>query len=143
MDLDSDREIERIIYIGAIIAMIAGVIIAVYLIRMHTQQSYSEIYIYPNSYTNYINRSKLPKEFSFRYGIRSHELREETYEINIYLGDTLVKSKEVKIKKGGTFEENETILIPRNITFPTKVKIVVSVDNTVYEAHIWLKEESH
>ncbi|MBO8183021.1 MAG: hypothetical protein H0Z28_09555 [Archaeoglobus sp.] len=138
-----DEEIENIMFKAAIIAMIAGVIVAAYLIWLNSQESYSALYIYPESYSNYINKSELPKDVLFTYGIKSYETSDKIYHISIFLGNKLVKYKEVKIKRGETFEENESVTVYPNTTFPVKVKIVAEVNGVTYEVHFWLKEMPH
>ena len=133
-------ELEDIIFKAAIVAMVASAIVAIYLVWLTSQESYSALYIYPGTYSNYINASELPKEISFKYGIKNYETGDRVYKVTIFLGNLMVKSKEIKVKKGETFEEEERIVVPKNITFPVKVKITAEVDGTIYEAHFWLKE---
>lgn len=142
-DKRESEDVEDLMLKAAIIAMVIGVIVAAYLIWLNMQESYSALYIYPGSYSNYVNKSELPKEISFIYGIKSYETRDKIYKISIFLGNKLIKSKEVEIKRGETFEENESIIIPVNTTFPAKVRIVAEVEGVVYDVHFWLKEISH
>jgi|GEM_PF-1351897 uncharacterized membrane protein len=135
-----DEELEKIMFRAAIVAMVIGVMVAAYLIWLNMQESYSALYIYPESYSNYINVSELPKEVSFVYGVRSYETKDKVYRISIFLGNKIVKSKEVLIKKGETFEEEESVIVPKNVTFPVKVRIVAEVESIIYDVHFWLKE---
>jgi len=137
---ESREDVEDLMLKAAVIAMVIGVVVAAYLIWLNSQESYSALYIYPGSYSNYINTSELPKEISFIYGIKSYETRDKTYKVSIFLGDKLIKSKEIEIKRGETFEENESIVIPVNTTFPAKIRVVAEVEGVVYEVHFWLKE---
>ncbi len=129
---------EKIIFKSAIGAIVVGVIVAAYFIWLSSQETYSAVYIYPESYTNYVNPGNI---ISFRYGIACYEAKETRYEIRIYLGDELVRTKEITLKKGEVWEDNESIILPENITLPTKVRIVVRTDNTVYEVYFWIKEK--
>lgn len=65
--------------------MIVGAIVAIDLIWMNFQEIYSSLYIYPNSYENYINSSQLPKEVFFTYGVKSHEHVSKIFKVNIFL----------------------------------------------------------
>ncbi|WP_202320054.1 hypothetical protein [Archaeoglobus neptunius] len=136
---ETDEAYDGIIQKSAMVAMIVGVAIAAFLIWSSLQESYSAVYIYPDSYTNYINVSDLPKEITFRYGIVSHETRDEVYKISIFLNGKLIKSKQVKIKRGETFEELESVTIPKNVKLPAKVSVVVEVGKDTYEAHFWIR----
>ena len=139
-DNDDSYDSDSIIQKTAALAMVIGGIVAAILIWSSLQESYSAVYIYPDSYSNYINISELPKEITFRYGITNHETKDEDYEIGIFLNDVLVKSKKVTIKRGGSFEEFESITIPENINLPAKVSVVVEVSGSTYEAHFWIRE---
>lgn len=134
-----DEETEKIMFRSAMIAMVAGLIVVGYLIWLSYQESYSALYIYPGSYSNYVNLSELPKEVSFVYGIKSYEREDKVYHVKIYLGDSLVKSKEVFLRSGETFEEREYVTVPKSVKLPIKVKVVAEVDGVTYEVHFWLK----
>lgn len=137
---DESYDFDSIIQKTAVLAMVMGAIVAAILIWSSLQESYSAVYIYPDSYSNYINVSELPKEITFRYGITNHETTDEDYKIGIFLNDMLVKSKKVTIKRGESFEEFESITIPENINLPAKVSVVVEVSGSIYEAHFWIRE---
>ena len=133
-----DEEIENIMFKAAIVAMVIGVIVAAYLIWVTAQESYSALYIYPESYSNYVNPGDT---VTFRYGIASHEIRETKYTVRFYLGNQLVKTKQIVLKSGEVWEENESITLPENITFPTKVRIEADANGVIYEVHFWLKKK--
>jgi uncharacterized membrane protein len=133
-----DAEIESIMFKAAIVAMIIGVIVAAYLIWVTAQESYSALYIYPESYSNYVNPGDT---VTFRYGIASYEIGETKYTVRIYLGNELVKTKEIVLQSGEVWEENESITLPKNLTFPTKVRIEADANGVIYEVHFWLKKK--
>ncbi|RLI78396.1 hypothetical protein DRP05_07425 [Archaeoglobales archaeon] len=133
-------EIERVITKAAIVALCIGTIVASYLIWVNAQESYSALYLYPETYKNYVDPSNLPTNVSFVYGIKSYEIKETTYSVNVYLGDLLMKSKKIVLKSGEVFEENESIKVPKGTKFPIKVRIVAEANGNVYEVHFWLKE---
>lgn len=136
--MGNDEELERIMMRSAIIAIIIGVVVAAYLIWVMAQESYSALYIYPESYSNYVNPGDVVK---FRYGVKSYETRETSYTLKIYLGSKLIKVKRFKLKPGEVWEENESVKLPENIKFPTKVMLVLYANNRTYEVHFWLKEK--
>ncbi len=131
-----DEEFERIMMKSAIIAMVTGVIIAGYLVWMMSHESYSALYIYPDSYSNYVKPGDV---VTFRYGVKSYEIHETQYFLKIYLGNKLIKVKKFKLRPGDTWEENESVKLPKDIKFPTKVMLVLTANNRTYEVHFWLK----
>ncbi|AKG92439.1 hypothetical protein GAH_00204 [Geoglobus ahangari] len=136
-ELQMDEELDRIMFRSAIAAMIVGLVVAGYLLWLTSQESYSALYIYPDSYSNYVKPGEV---VTFRYGIECHERGEAHYTIRIYLGDQLLKTREVVLRSGDVWESNESITLPQNISFPTKVRIEAEVNGAVYEVHFWLKE---
>ena len=133
-----DAEMEDIMFKAAIVAMVLGVIVAAYLIWLTAQESYSSLYVYPDSYSNYVNPGDT---VTFRYGIASYEIKETKYTVKFYLGDKLVKTKKIVLRSGEVWEENESITLPENITFPTKLRIEADANDVTYEVHIWLKKK--
>jgi hypothetical protein len=118
-----------------IIAIIIGIAVTIALIYYTGQESYSDLYIYPDSYSNYVEGSTV----SFTYGVRSFEIAETRYELNVFLGEQLVNQKEFRLEKGGKLEETISINVPDNTEFPVKVKIVVKMNNRENSVHFWLK----
>jgi hypothetical protein len=69
-----DKLIERTI----ILACIIGVIVAASLIWASFQESYSALYIYPDSYSNYVEAGDT---ISFVYGVKSFETKGTKYNL--------------------------------------------------------------
>ncbi|ADC66064.1 hypothetical protein Ferp_1926 [Ferroglobus placidus DSM 10642] len=119
-----------------IAATILSVVLMSYLLWVSSQERYTTIYIYPDSYTNYAKPGSVVK---FKYGIYCHEGKETEYLIKVYLGEKLVKSKEIMLKNGESREENESIVLPQNISLPVKVRVEAVTENSVYDAYFWIK----
>jgi uncharacterized membrane protein len=138
--MSSENDIDPIdeIMVKSIILSIAiGVAATVFLIWDTTQEYYSALYIYPDSYSNYVNPGDT---VTFRYGVKSYEKGEMEYTLQIYLGNELIKTKKFTLKSGETWEENESIVLPENMKFPTKVMLVLNANGKTYEVHFWLRE---
>jgi len=132
-------QFEQMIMRSVIVAIIIGAGVTVFLLWMISQESYSALYIYPDSYSNYVRPGDV---VTFKYGVKSYETNEVNYTLKIYLGDKLIKVKRFRLKSGETLEENESLKLSEKIKFPVKVMLVLAVSNRTYEAHFWLKEKS-
>lgn len=132
-------QFEQMIMRSVIVAIIIGAGVTVFLLWMISQESYSALYIYPDSYSNYVRPGDV---VTFKYGVKSYETNEVNYTLKIYLGDKLIKVKRFRLKSGETLEENESLKLSEKIKFPVKVMLVLAVNNRTYEAHFWLKEKS-
>jgi len=135
---DDSEPIDELMVKAAIVAMVLGVIVAAYFIWITSQESYSALYIYSKSYSNYVNPGET---ITFRYGVKSYEIKETEYVLRIYLGNELVKTEKFTLKSGEVWEENESIVLPENMTFPTKVMLVLDANGKTYEVHFWLKRK--
>jgi len=114
--------------------MVAG-----FLIWASLQESYSALYIYPDSYSNYVEAGDT---VSFVYGVKSFEIKQTKYNLQIYLGNELKDKKEFWLNSGETREETETITLPEEVRFPIKVKLVLEANGRTYDVHFWLKKKS-
>lgn len=137
-DDSESSAIDELMVKAAIVAMVLGAIVAAYLIWISMQESYSALYIYPESYSNYVNPGET---VTFRYGVKSYETKETEYFLRIYLGSELIKTKRFTLKSGEVWEENESIVLPANMSFPTKVMLVLDANGRTYEVHFWLKRK--
>lgn len=118
-----------------VISILAGVIIASVLIMEKKEDSFSSLYIYPESYTNFPSDDTI----SFMYGIMSHEKERTGYELEVYVDDRLVDKKRLEIDPGEKQEENETLRIA-GIKFPAEVVLVLISPSQRYSARYWLKD---
>ena len=128
--LHNSSEMERAIAIS----ILAGVIITSVLIIEKQEGSFSSLYIYPESYTNFPTDDTV----SFMYGIRSHERERTGYELEIYVDDRLVDKKSFEIDPGEKHEENVTLQIA-DINLPSEVVLVLVSPYQRYSARYWLK----
>jgi uncharacterized membrane protein len=133
------QEMDRLIEKTIIIACIIGIIVAVFLIWASSQESYSSLYIYPDSYSNYVEAGDT---VSFVYGVKSFETTRTKYNLQVYLGNELKDKKDFWLNCGETREEDEIITLPEGLTFPIKVKIVLEANGRAYDIHFWLNEKS-
>ncbi|MCX9011095.1 MAG: hypothetical protein OIN66_08230 [Candidatus Methanoperedens sp.] len=116
------------------ISILAGVIITSVLIIEKKDESFSSLYIYPESYTNFPANDTV----SFMYGVRSHERERTGYGLEIYVDNRLVDKKNFEIEPGEKHEENET-LQTRGIKLPVEVVLVLVSPSQRYSARYWLK----
>ncbi len=121
-----------------VVVAVLSIILLSYLLWVGSQEKYSIVYIYPQSYSNY---AKPGESVSFKYGIYCREGGESSYVVKIYVGNELLKTERINLKDGETWEKNETVQIPSDVSLPVKLRVVVEVDGREYEAYFWLKEE--
>lgn len=129
-----EGELDKIIGKAIILACILGLIVTLWLVMAIREESFSALYLRPESYSNYVEGN----EVSFAYGVRCFENQKTRYELEIFLGDELVDKKEFEMEKGEN-EWTETIDIPNEIEFPVKVRLVLKANDEVYDTHFWLK----
>lgn len=126
----------NIIWKATLAAIVIGVIVTLILITAMREESYSALYIKPDSYTNYIKEDKV----SFTYGVQCFENKETRYDLKITLGETPITEKEFTLEgKGKELVDNISFDIPKDIEFPVKVKLLLTANNINYSTHYWLK----
>lgn len=118
-----------------VISILAGVIIASVLIIEKKEESFSSLYIYPESYTNFPAGDTI----SFMYGIMSHERERTGYELEVYVDNRLVDKKRLEIDPGEKHEANET-LQAAGVKFPAEVVLVLVSPFQRYSVRYWLKD---
>ena len=129
-----EGELDKIIGKAIILACILGLIVTLGLVMAIKEESFSALYLRPESYSNYVEGN----EVSFVYGVRCFENQKTRYALEIFLGDELVDKKEFEMEKGEN-EWAETIDIPNDIEFPIKVRLVLRANDEVSDTHFWLK----
>lgn len=139
MSQSEESEMDVLIKRTMVIACVIGVAVAAYLIWATYQESYSALYLRPESYSNYVHAGD---DVSFVYGVQCFENKPTKYDLKIFLGNKLVKEREFELKRGEVHEEQETIHVPEDTTFPTKVRLVLEANGRTYDVHFWLKEAS-
>jgi hypothetical protein len=133
------QEMDKLIEKTIVLACIIGVVVAAFLIWASYQESYSALYIYPDSYSNYVNAGET---ISFVYGVQSFETKRTKYALWIYLGDELRDTEEFWLESGEIREEPEMMTLPEEITFPIKVELMLEANDRSYAVHFWLKEDT-
>lgn len=133
------QEMDRLIEKTIILACVIGVVVAAYLIWASSQESYSALYIYPDSYSNYVEAGDT---ISFIYGVQSFETKRTKYELQMYLRNELIDEKEFWLESGEIHEEKEMMTLPEEITFPIKVRLMLEANGQSYDVHFWLKEKA-
>ncbi|MEA3254328.1 MAG: hypothetical protein U9Q22_00655 [Candidatus Altiarchaeota archaeon] len=130
------EQVDNIIGKAVLAAIVIGVIVTLILVTAMREESYSALYIKPDSYTNYIKEDKV----SFTYGVQCFENKKTRYDLKIILGETLITKKEFTLEgKGKELVDNISFDIPGDIEFPVKVKLLLTANNMNYSTHYWLK----
>lgn len=124
-------ELEKII----IFSIISGVAIVGILITEISDERFSSLYIYPDSYTNYPEGDTV----SFIYGFKSNETERTSYDLKFFLDSKLINEKHFELDQGEVHEEKETLDIS-GVIFPAKVRLVLKSPSNTYETHYWIKK---
>ena len=130
-----NKEADKIIWKAAIIAIILGIIVTAFLIMEAKKESYSSLYLKPDSYQNYINANTV----SFTYGVQSYETKRTSYDLKVFLGENQVTGKQFTLEPGQTAEDNISFEIPPDSTFPQKILLNMSANNKEYSVHFWVR----
>jgi hypothetical protein len=128
-----NENINLIIY-ATILAIVLGIITAGFFIFVD-KESYSAVYIIPNSTIYDSNDHSL----SFEYGVRSFETGKTDYQLNIYSAEMQVNTKQFSLNNGEILEERIKIMIPPSTQFPDKISLQLNTGKTLEEVHFWLK----
>jgi hypothetical protein len=123
-----------VITYAVIIAIALGILTSYFFIFVD-KESYSAIYIIPNS-TIF---DATEKSVFFGYGVRSFETSRTDYILNIYSADTQITTKNFSLNNGEIFEENIKIPLPQNTRFPDKISLRLNTGKTQEEVHFWIK----
>lgn len=131
-----DKAIDDLIWKAVLAAIIIGIVVTVILVMAIQEESYSALYLKPDSYSNYLEDN----EVSFIYGVKCFEKEETRYWLSVFLEETLVTEKEFMLQgKGDEIEDTITFDVPKDIEFPVKVIILLNANNQNYSTHFWLK----
>ncbi len=130
---EQNQAMEKIIGKTVLAAIIIGLIVTSYFI-LQGGETFSALYIKPDSYNNYINGSYA----SFTYGVGCYEGKPTDYTTDIFLGEESIGKNQFRMSSGEK-EWNVGFNVPDNIEFPVKVKVVLTTEDTEYETHYWLK----
>ena len=123
-----------IITYAAIIAIVLGILTS-YFFLFVDRESYSALYIIPNSTTFDATTNSI----FFSYGVRLFETGRIDYELVMYSADVPVNTKKFSLNNGEIFEEQVKIILPQNTHFPDKISLKLNTGKTTEEVHFWLK----
>ena len=127
---------EGIIWKATLAAVALGVVITALLLAATSSESYSTLYLKPNSYSNYVSG----KTVSFTYGTESFENRKTDYTLKVFLGSVQVAQKDFSINgKGDIAEDTISFEVPPKTEFPINVLITLDTSQQAYSTHFWLK----
>jgi hypothetical protein len=136
MQAAKDKPSDEIIGKAAVAAIVIGVLVTIVLVLEAGNDSYSSLYLKPDSYSNYITG----KTVSFTYGVQCFETKRTDYDLSVFLNETQVAQKQFSIEsKGKSLEDNISFEVPGNTVFPVKVSILLTANGKTYSTHFWLK----
>ena len=118
----------------AIAIVIAAILFASVLFIVSTEEKYTSLYLYPESYTNYPEGTTV----SFIYGIQSFEKESLQYTVNIYVDESQKESKMYELDPGDVFEEKITVDI-MGVNLPARVRVELVSPYNTYETYFWIK----
>lgn len=132
----SENQKDDIMWKPALAAIAIGVLVTAYLVLETRNESYSALYIKPDSYSNYLNASSV----SFTYGVQCFENAPTQYNLKVFLDETQVMDKNFMIDgKGKVLEDTISFEAPKDLTFPAKVALNLTANGQSYSTHFWLK----
>jgi hypothetical protein len=123
-----------IITYAVIIAISLGILTSYFFIFVD-KESYSALYIIPNS-TIF---DATDNSVFFGYGVRSFETGRTDYEFNMYSADVQVGNKKFSLNPGEILEEQVKIILPKDTQLPDKISLKLNTGKTIEEVHFWLK----
>jgi hypothetical protein len=123
-----------VITYAVIIAIALGILTSYFFIFVD-KESYSALYIIPNSTIFDANDNSV----FFGYGVRSFETGRTDYELNMYSANVQVNTKKFSLNNGEIYEEKVKIILPQDTQFPDKISLKLNTGKTIEEVHFWLK----
>jgi hypothetical protein len=134
MDTVKDVKEDRPLMTALLVAIGLGIIVTLVFLYIGVD-SYSAIYIAPNS----ITQDSTEKTVFFTYGVKCLEQGGADYSLEFYSGDTLITSKQFKLRKGETLEERTKLDLPGDTKAPVKISLVLNNSKKTDEVHFWVK----
>jgi hypothetical protein len=136
MQAAKDKPSEELISKAAVGAILISLIVAAVLVFETGKDSYSALYLKPESYSNYLKGNTV----SFTYGVECFENKKTDYDLKVFLNETQVVQKAFSIGgKGKTLEDTLSFDVPPNTVFPVKVSLYLTAETQTYSTHFWLK----
>jgi hypothetical protein len=118
---------------AVIIAIVLGVVTSYFFLAVD-KESYSALYIIPDS-TNFDSANNT---VSFEYGVRSFETGSRDYTLKIYSANVQLNNKNFSLNPGRIVEEPVKISLPSNTRFPVKISLKLTTGTSSEEVHFWL-----
>ena len=119
----------------AVIITIALGIITSYFFLFVDKESYSALYIIPNS-TIF---DATDNSVFFGYGVRSFETGRTDYELIMYSAGVQVNNRTFSLNPGEIFEERVKTILPQDTQIPDKISLKLNTGKVIEEVHFWLK----
>jgi hypothetical protein len=118
---------------AVIIAIILGLITVSFFLVLE-KESYSAIYLMPNS----IIHNPEDNTVLYIYGVKSSEYQKMNYTLDTYIDDKLTKSIQFSLNSGETLEERVRTILPADIDYPKKITLNLKTDSKSESVHFWI-----
>ncbi|MBR9678118.1 MAG: hypothetical protein GOU97_02400 [Nanoarchaeota archaeon] len=112
----------------AILTMILLLFIIWLALNTKKEVKYSEYYIRPDSYHNYVST---PEDYSFEYVINNNEGIQTNYSIEAFFNDESFYKKNVQIKNGSSFTDNPILEL-------TSFKDTSRIELRINDESLWI-----
>jgi len=119
-------------------AVVVGALAGVYLAYKLGQESvFSALYLVPGSYSNYIEGGRI----AFTYGVECYQLKPTRYHLDILLGDRKISERDFVLCSPERKREERVEItgIRGALSFPVKLRLVLTYGNRAEEVHFWIK----
>jgi len=126
-------EMNRVILIAVIVSIVVGLIITLYFV-FGVKETFSALYIRPDSYSNYVVNNTV----SFIYGVRCFEGKNTRYIVDIFLGNISVGRNTFEMGSGQR-EWAVSVNVPEYVRFPVKVRVELRSPTDTYDTYFWLR----
>lgn len=123
-----------IFVIAIILAVTLGIITSVFFIVVD-RDSYSSIYLVPDSILHTHGDTIL----LFEYGVKSSEMGKMDYTLDTYLNGENINNKQFSLNPGEILEERQEITLPPGTQYPSKISLKLTTKSLSEEVHFWLK----
>jgi len=131
-ETDCDANYQHI-KIAILIAIILGVGTSIFFMVIE-KESYSAIYIVPNS----ITQNPEDNTVTYVYGVISSESNKMDYILDTYLGGNLIKTKLFSLNSGETLEERVTMVLPVDAQYPENITLNLKTASQSESVHFWI-----
>ena len=125
-----------VVKIAVIVAIILGFALSVFFMVIQ-KESFSAIYLIPNSVIHTSNDNTV----FYKYGVKSSESGKMDYTLETYVNTIPIKTRQFSLSEGEILEEQEKIVLPHDIQFPSKISLRLTTVTGIEEVHFWIKQE--